>query len=354
MKSKCRLLRKGWLVGIATLCGVGTFQVSALADQMAEDDTFDLTIIDEDQGSPLEDVQFYIYRVGEMTDPETIELEPEYEEACVYLEPDEMDSWAADANTLDAYLLLRDMQGAHIDPIASGTTDEEGCLEVEALEEGVYLITGDMAVMDDTIYTPSASLLLLSDEDDGIQTLDDGDIGTTVYVKNGNRPMQDESVTVSLSAVKVWRDKEDLENRPTSVSLVLFENGEEYAQVELNQENNWRYTWEELSPNSDWKLMEMNVPTEHTVTVEFDGSIFVVTNTKRSPSDRLGDIAEGTIPPNPGTTEETTTKAQVTPGGGTGDSGVIWKLIPVLGFAGVVLVISGWGIRRKADEKHEK
>jgi hypothetical protein len=350
MKSRCRSLQKGCLVGVTALVCACTAQITALADGSAAQDDYELKLIDEDQGTPLEDVDFSIYKVGELTDPETIELEPEYEDACVYLEMDDMDSWAADASTLDAYLLLRDYEGAHIVPEASGVTDEDGEIHFDDLEPGVYLITGSVCTVDKTIYTPSASLLLIGEESD-----ETNEITTEVYVKNGSRPEVDESQTISLSAVKVWRDRENEEGvRPTSVSLVIFKDGVEYDQVELTEEGNWRYTWEGLSPNADWKLMEVNVPEEHTVTVEFDGSIFAVTNTKRASSKRLGDKASGEgVPENPGTTEETT-QPQSNPGRGTGDSGMIWNLIPILGLAGIVLVLSGWGICRKAENNHDE
>jgi hypothetical protein len=369
MKSNCRLLRKGWLMGMVTLLSVGTFQAVALADQEAEDETYDLNIIDEEEGMPLTDVDFSIYRIGEVIDTETVVLEPEYYDACLYLELDDMDEWAADANTLDAYLMLMDIEGKTIEPVASGTTDANGALKFDDLEDGIYLITGVSTTVNQTIYTPSASLLLLTNEDTELQNEEDAaimtqdlnDDETTVYVKNGSRPVRDESETVSFSAVKVWKDKDDLENRPTSVTLALLGDGKEYDRVILSEESNWRYTWSDMSPNVDWKLVEVDVPDEHTVTVVSDGTVFIVTNNKRPASGRLGDMASGDgIPSNPmdltetSVAPETTTAPQVTTGGGTGDTSKIWELIPVLGLAGILLVLSGWGIYRKADNKHEK
>jgi hypothetical protein len=60
---------------------------------------------------------------------------------------------------------------------------------------------------------------------------------------------------------------------------MLFKDGEEYDEVELNEKNSWYYSWKKLDADARWQLGEVSVPDGYTVISESTGNTFVVTNT---------------------------------------------------------------------------
>lgn len=59
----------------------------------------------------------------------------------------------------------------------------------------------------------------------------------------------------------------------------LLRDGEVYDTVTLSSDNNWRYTWPELSADHHWQVVEHRTPEDYTVLIEREGITFVMTNT---------------------------------------------------------------------------
>ena len=96
-----------------------------------------------------------------------------------------------------------------------------------------------------------------------------------------------------LTAHKVWDDG-DNENRPESVTVHLLRDGKFYdsrkdAEVELNADNQWTYTWSKLDDDYRWSVEEVDVPDGYTVDYEKDGNTIHVINSMDDP----------VIPPDP-------------------------------------------------------
>ncbi len=94
-----------------------------------------------------------------------------------------------------------------------------------------------------------------------------------------------ETKTREVTVSKVWDDKDNYEGlRPASVTIILKADGEEVNSVELNESNNWTYTWTELDYYKDGSVItytveENEVPEYYTeITGDMDEG-FVVTNT---------------------------------------------------------------------------
>ncbi len=94
-----------------------------------------------------------------------------------------------------------------------------------------------------------------------------------------------ETKTREVTVSKVWDDKDNYEGlRPDSVTIILKADGEEVNSVELNESNNWTYTWTELDYYKDGNVItytveENEVPEYYTeITGDMDEG-FVVTNT---------------------------------------------------------------------------
>ena len=90
-----------------------------------------------------------------------------------------------------------------------------------------------------------------------------------------------------LTAHKVWDDGND-PDRPESVTVRLLRNGKFYdsrkdAEVELNADNQWAYTWSRLDDDYKWSVEEVDIPDGYTVDYEKDGNTIHVVNSKDSP-----------------------------------------------------------------------
>lgn len=85
--------------------------------------------------------------------------------------------------------------------------------------------------------------------------------------------------TVVVTVEKVWDDG-NYHARPESVEVNLYRDGEVYEKVTLNETNNWRYTWNDLTDEYSWSVDEVNVPTEYTKTVTNNGNNWTITNAR--------------------------------------------------------------------------
>ena len=82
----------------------------------------------------------------------------------------------------------------------------------------------------------------------------------------------------SVSVKKIWK----LDSGGTAtdaVQVALLQNGEVYATVILNADNDWSYTWSDLDNSYTWTVQEMDVPAGFTVSIDQTSSnSFTITN----------------------------------------------------------------------------
>jgi hypothetical protein len=81
------------------------------------------------------------------------------------------------------------------------------------------------------------------------------------------------------------------------------------------------YKWYDLPADHVWRVTEVNIPKDYTMTVERDGKTFVIRNTYRNK-----------------------------PPGGTWDTGQLWWPVPLMAAAGVAFLVIGRTQRRRRDE----
>ncbi|MBR2704193.1 MAG: Cna B-type domain-containing protein [Clostridia bacterium] len=89
-----------------------------------------------------------------------------------------------------------------------------------------------------------------------------------------------------ITVKKMWDDNNNANSkRPESCTVQLYSNNEKYGEtIELNEENNWEYTWSDLITERDgneiiYTIKEINTAEGYTATVVEDGTNgFVITN----------------------------------------------------------------------------
>lgn len=82
---------------------------------------------------------------------------------------------------------------------------------------------------------------------------------------------------VDLTVKKVWDDSG--KNRPGSVKIGLFADGEEIDRVNLSRQNGWKHTWRDLDGGREYEVRELDVPRGYTATYRIRNGVVTVTNT---------------------------------------------------------------------------
>ena len=101
------------------------------------------------------------------------------------------------------------------------------------------------------------------------------------YETTGNTTVITNTKTVAAGDVtvkKVW--KGDSKDRPSSVKVQLYRDGEVYDTVTLKKSTGWTYTWEDLNQSHAWNVKEI-VPKGYKATYQTRGSKVTITNTKQ-------------------------------------------------------------------------
>lgn len=81
-----------------------------------------------------------------------------------------------------------------------------------------------------------------------------------------------------LTVHKIWDDN-GYPKRPDSVTVHLLRDGKEYEEVELNKDNQWTYTWDDLDDRYDWSVKE-DVPKGYEATYKTEDNTIFITNHK--------------------------------------------------------------------------
>ncbi|MCD8127850.1 MAG: Cna B-type domain-containing protein [Clostridiales bacterium] len=229
--------------------------------------------------------------------------------------------WTDTAVTLEAY--------AQLDSIAPDGTGSisGGSITFAGLEEGLYLVVGEDTTSDEYRFIPASFLVYV-----------EGDV--TSVVKYEEIPAGVENEITSCVVKKVWNE-DTKAVRPSSVTVRLLKDGEEYDTQTLNKSNGWSYTWDELDATADWQIVEIGVAENYTVSISRSSNSFTVTNTYQTetsttPSDPTDDTAD--------TTSSTGTKLPQT--------GQLWWPVILMGAAGLLLVVLGflWTKRNKNEK----
>lgn len=99
-------------------------------------------------------------------------------------------------------------------------------------------------------------------------------------------PRPDAPAQKELSVQKIWENQGACV--PDCIMVVLLKDGQEVERKELNNANNWAWTWEGLDGGFSWNVIEDPVPKGYAVSYQTEGQTVLITNT-----------ATGEVPQNP-------------------------------------------------------
>ena len=272
--------------------------------------------------APVAGAEFKFYRVGDLAYEKgkyVLSLSGDYKDYPVQVDGLDDVQFQKAADTLAGYVGLNGHE-----PMSVVTTDAEGVAKLTKLDAGLYLMMGTPLSTEEGIYVVENQLIILpfAENTAGEWTYD-----LTITPKAEFEPAGPEPLNITVA--KVWDDKHngDIE-RPVSVTVHLLRNGEKYDTVILSEETSWRHEWVGLDRSYNWSVAE-EVPTDYTVSINLQGTAFIITNTAKEPPP--------TPPPSP------------TPPPKIPQTGQLWWPVPVLMLIGVGLLAMGF-IWRKEDE----
>lgn len=139
--------------------------------------------------------------------------------------------------------------------------------------------------------------------------------GDQTVITNTQKEETEEPVTLTVH--KTWKG-DLLKDRPDEVKVTLYDGDDKVAVVRLNEDNDWTYTWENLSGEGNWQVLEKNVPKGYKASYKTAGDTVTITNTASL-------IQTGQLN---------------------------WP-IPVLGGLGLVLILAGILLSRKKKQQNE-
>lgn len=270
--------------------------------------------------TPMEDMEVSLYRVGEFTEQGTFTLTKQYQSYSVSLDHSSSEEWQATANTLAQYI---ERDGVQAD--LEGVSSSNHTIAFNNLTCGLYLMIGSEKEVRNKgnveIYTPQVAFIALP----YVSTDDPYHISTIMkYEKN-------DYTQTSLHVFKVWKNDSD-NTRPASIQVDLLQKDTDgntivFDQQILSDDNQWSYTWNDLSSRYTWNVVETTVPEGYTESSIKEGNTVVLTNTSTTP-----------------VIEEKPTSSNQLP-----LTGQLQWPIPVLVIAGIVFLIIG-----KACKRYEK
>ena len=246
-----------------------------------------------DVSCSISDMQVSLYRVAD----ENYNLVDAFSHYSIDLKQDVQGA----ANALENRIL---MDGIEAD--ACVTSDSSGKASFTGLESGIYLVVGKEVFQDGVFYMPQVSLVSLS-----------GDLSVDLKYEMSDKPSR-------IHVLKVWK-KDNKKSRPKSIEVCLLRSdGIVVDRVVLNSDNQWSYTWDNLSTSYTYSVMETSVPSGYKESCTREKDTIVLTNTG---SDKYHVEKKDEVLPN---------------------SGQLWWPVPVLLFVGLVLF--GLGRHLKNEE----
>ena len=102
---------------------------------------------------------------------------------------------------------------------------------------------------------------------------------TTITNTKNSQPEPEPSYPLDLTVRKVW-NRDALKNRPSSVTVTLYNGDVPYETVRLGSWNNWTYTWKDPNAYGNWQVIETNIPKGYVPSYSVSGNIVTVTNTR--------------------------------------------------------------------------
>lgn len=295
---------------------------------------------------PVEGMELSLYRVAEYDESGSFTLTERFWKYPVSLEQKSQEGWQGAADALADYI-RRD--GITADAVFVSGSDRTVCFT--DLNRGLYLVLGQTTELQEEgktqIYEPQTALIALpEDSKETSEGTDPYQVTAVLKFEKNDKPGKTEETKIHV--LKVWKQDQE-EERPDSIVVELLQTDVEgnttvVDRQTLTKENQWSYTWKNLSTLMRWSVSEAEVPNGYTVAVTREGNTVVLTNTAKKPGKSDGEVNPPSKKPMDKTTNKTSDKLPQT--------GQLWWPVLVLLFAGAICLLVGRVLRDRKEEKN--
>ena len=257
-----------------------------------------------------------LYRVAEYEESGSFTLTEQFRKYPVSLEQKSQEGWQGAADALADYI-RRD--GITADAVLVSGSDRTVCFT--DLNRGLYLVLGQTTELQEDgktqIYEPQTALIALpEDSKETSEGTDPYQVTAVLKFEKNDKPGKpeepEEEEETKIHVLKVWKQDQEKE-RPDSIVVELLQTDVEgnttvADRQTLTKENQWSYTWKNLSTLIRWSVSEADVPNGYTVAVTREGNTVVLTNTAKKPGKSDGEVNPPSKKPTDKTTDKTVNK----------------------------------------------
>lgn len=245
---------------------------------------------------PIVECEFELYKVATIVNDQVV-LDKDFKGLNVNIDVTSADSLNAASNVLDGYV-----KSNHIQYDAINKVNQELNVTFNDLNEGIYLILGNMIKDNDMMYTIMPMLVVVPYTNTNHDMIYD----IEMIAKYESVPYEPDK-KIDIEVLKVWNDLGCEDQRPKEIKVQLLCDDYIYDEVILNINNNWSYTWSNLENHHVYNVVEVGL-NEYRKEIEKNQNLIIL---KNSMSGSGGDIPQ---------------------------TGQQWILALVLGVLGIVLV----------------
>jgi len=297
--------------------------VALAADSVDPSRTCSLTLVARYEGSPLAGKRLRLYRVADGTTNTGFSLSGAFAASGVTINGLDHKGWSSAAAMLSAYATNN-----AISALQSGDSDATGTVVFSSLAQGLYLAVGDSLTIGTHTYYFAPFLVVLPNP-----TTQGGWIyDVTAYPKIVDPGIETPQV-FDLTVLLRWSDTGYTNIRPSTIGITLLRDGVVYSNYKLSARENWRHTWEDLSEEYHWTVVQKTALDTYSVSYRSSGNVLVITDAIKSATNTSGleRIRDYSIPL----------------------TGILWWPVEVLAIAGIAIFAIGWRRRyRDGGEKH--
>ena len=252
-------------------CQVQAASTSDAKEPISTNENCSLTISYCSGGIAFSELPVNLYKIADVSADYQYTLTSSFEKSNLILNGIQtVGEWNVIRSTLETYILANDITAGF-----NAKTDFEGKASFDALKPGLYLAITERIIQDETTYIFDSALIALP----GLGADGLWQYQVDVTSKSEIIPPSRDDEEIELKVLKLWKGDGGSSARPTMIEIEIFRNGTSYQTATLSENNHWTYTWSTKDDGSDWKVVERNIPTGYTMTIEERETSFVLTNT---------------------------------------------------------------------------
>ncbi len=252
-------------------CQVQAASTADAKEPISTNENCSLTVSYCSGGIAFSELPVKLYKIADVSADYQYTLTSSFEKSNLILNGIQtVGEWNVIRSTLETYILVNDITAGF-----NAKTDFEGKASFDALKPGLYLAITERIIQDETTYVFDSALIALP----GLGADGLWQYQVDVTSKSEIIPPSRDDEEIELKVLKLWKGDGGSSARPTTIEIEIFRNGTSYQTATLSENNHWTYTWSAKDDGSDWKVVERNIPTGYTMTIEERETSFVLTNT---------------------------------------------------------------------------